>query len=349
MPRRSAGAAEHNFPRGSRTAAPAPSTAGQDGPRAGALRGPLPSAARRSPRGAECGPNAKRGGPEPGGQRPPPQGPAEGGRGAVGPGRPYLRRKARRACRAGQGRAGRSALRPPAPWCPRRPRRHRETPLRAAPLRNPRIASGSATKSAEGGRALWRPAHARARFGPRLPARAHGSRRGQRQISRGAKLCACAALRGGARRLCRPLPLKGDAPASPAPPEAALFRRPVPRNAAVLCRSDRRRSPRARAGPHDGTPPAHEQPPNARPLDAGRRSLPASPRSREARIHPRQRPARQLCSLPLLHVRFSQGMLTPPAARRCPALAARSVHFAVRGSSPRPGIHALHRSHGTPR
>lgn len=57
-------------PRGSRTAAPTPGTAGQDGPRA--LRGPLPSAARRSAR------RRRRARPRRAARRPPPQGPAEG-------------------------------------------------------------------------------------------------------------------------------------------------------------------------------------------------------------------------------------------------------------------------------
>lgn len=218
-------------------------------------------------------------------------------------------------------------------------------PSRPAP--QPAAASGSATKSAAGGRALRRSAHARARSVLQLPARAHGSRRGQRQISRGEKLCACAARRGCPRRLRRPLPLKGDAPASPAPPEAALFRHPIPRNAAVLCRSDRRCGPRARAGSHEGTPSPHEQPPSARPLDAVRRSPPASPRSGERRIHPQQRPVRQLCSLPLHHVRFSQGTLMAPG---CPPLpcAGCQVGAVCRAGIFCLGIRALRRSHGTP-
>lgn len=309
---------------------------------------PVPAAARRPPRsaGTEGGPNAPRSGPGHGragagraaaaatgpgaeGRRgesgrartalPAPKGPA-GMSGRVGQGRPLRPQTAGfmvpAAAEATQGDA--------APSCP-------------API--PAAASGSATKRTAGGRALRRPAHARPlqpaapRPSARLPPRAAPNKSRGKAVRVRLRGSAAAAPVASAVLFL----LKGTRPPLPPrlrPPSSCAPFRGTPSPFATPSCSESRCSPRVRAGPHEGTPPPRERAPNARPLDAGRGSLPAFPESRErrARSSPGEAAPRPVPSQPL-RVLFQRNVNAPGLSAAASALAARSAQIAVRGFS----------------
>lgn len=137
----------------------------------------------------------------------------------------------------------------------------------SCPAPIPAAASGSATKRTAGGGALRRPAHARPlqpaapRPSARLPPRAAPNKSRGKAVRVRLRGSAAAAPVASA---VRPLPLKGDAPTSPAPPEAALLQRSVPRHAVALCHSFLLREPLQLPG-SSGAPRGHAATPRAGP------------------------------------------------------------------------------------